>query len=909
MDRSSSPQNRILQIERTRWQRSGLVIAVLLFVTLQIWLGLQQAVPVAHGQSIDADVLNRSLGMNGTGSYGPAGPMPSLPALRETRTATPTATRTAARAFSPTPTTVNTETATPTPTSITSSTPAVTETTGATETASPSATPTDEVTWTPIATAIVTGSPTPSPTWTETITDTVTPTPTSTATPAALVVDFQRVLEGKGVTSHAISPNTLVQVQVGIRVTAPLTTTVLTDYVPDGWIVADAGSKARVKKNGDSNQVTWTLANITAGTFVTCTYTVTSPQAGTPAPEYSFQSSLSSNGQVYFSEPWLVMLQHPLTVNHYRIGWDAPVDQPQYAAAVDEAPKNVQRYEPFRVRFQVLNTQPVDVHWQPQLEWANQADGTFQPVVVGVPKTRDPFYVRTVTDAADGDRIRTAKFGIPSSGYSLEDGYLFTTRNPGSEITLTANSITEIEFSVRATSDAAFPRAYDWRLTDAGLGLGDPGAQIVMDKEPPVQLSEPQYSGIDPNAAPPPSIKPRNPSGSENPHGSYTISDSPCAECHEMHTAKNANALDQPEAQSNVCFACHNGSSAFNIKGQYNSSIPANDPGTSSYYSHPATTASTHTAAENDEFRGTSNRHSECSDCHNPHQGDNSLATPTANGYTVSGALKGISGVEVITGTRTLAWDSSVTYEYELCYKCHSSYTTLPSYNPPSYKETDKSAEFNPANPSFHPVESAGKNNSSYMANSLSGTSPFKLWNFTPTSVIRCVNCHGDPALADPASPPPANALLSPHTSANRAILMSPYRDRQLKSSAEGYSASDFALCYQCHSEAPFLSAFGAYRTDTNFRLHGFHLNRIAGIGTPGTDINSPGAGNGNAICSECHFNVHGDTTNVYGNPSGQHLVQFAPDVIAIGDAPLYDPVYQSCTLICHGVDHDGYSY
>ncbi len=39
------------------------------------------------------------------------------------------------------------------------------------------------------------------------------------------------------------------------------------------------------------------------------------------------------------------------------------------------------------------------------------------------------------------------------------------------------------------------------------------------------------------------------------------------------------------------------------------------------------------------------------------------------------------------------------------------------------------------------------------MALSLAGTSPYKLWSFETDETVRCLNCHGDSDLANPATP------------------------------------------------------------------------------------------------------------------------------------------------------------
>src|SRR5690606_17131326 len=153
-----------------------------------------------------------------------------------------------------------------------------------------------------------------------------------------------------------------------------------------------------------------------------------------------------------------------------------------------------------------------------------------------------------------------------------------------------------------------------------------------------------------------------------------------------------------------------------------------------------------------------------------------------------------------------------------------------------------------------------------------------------------------------------------PHASADRGILMLPYRDRVLTTATDSYSASNFALCFLCHSEAPFRDLSGNNRSDTNFRLHGMHLNEIGGDGAGGTSIDTPGAGNGVAICAECHFRIHSTTFSVGSQGATSRLVNFAPNVTAMGSlnplgANTWSVGNRTCTLTCHGQDHDGDQY
>jgi hypothetical protein len=257
-----------------------------------------------------------------------------------------------------------------------------------------------------------------------------------------------------------------------------------------------------------------------------------------------------------------------------------------------------------------------------------------------------------------------------------------------------------------------------------------------------------------------------------------------------------------------------------------------------------------------------------------------------------------------------------MTREYELCFKCHSGSTVLPPpiAGKPSTDYLDKAVELNPKNPSFHPVEAAGTNQTPKMADSLKGSSPYKLWNFTPTSTIRCLNCHASSGTPDAsATPPPAvDGALAPHASSNRGILLRNYTDRVLKTTNAAYSAADFALCFVCHAEAPFSSETAEA---TNFKLHGKHVSKLAkdGVVSTGLDINTPGAGQGNAICAECHFRLHSTTNKVEPQSvPGSRLVNFAPNVTPNGGTLSWTPGSTgsgSCTLTCHGQAHNNYPY
>jgi len=543
-------------------------------------------------------------------------------------------------------------------------------------------------------------------------------------------------------------------------------------------------------------------------------------------------------------------------------------------------------------------------------------------------------------------------------------------------ITLAGDSYSEVEFTVKVTRAIPLGQDFEFRLVESGRAiLGATTAQARSSWVPKFSLSPGQRNGID--VGPPVDAKPAAVSemdfplvtpafagawpetngtpvyrlavavpttpGTEAPL--YALGPSPhapdvslvsdtCAICHRSHVAQGPTLLTSGTPQSTLCFTCHDGTgSTLNTKSQFDTA-PANDPATRSYYRHDATVATTHTLAQDNEFGGVSNRHSECGDCHNPHNATDGNATQTTAGWTVAGSQAAISGVSVANGAAGTAptyafLDGSVgfkpTLEYQICLKCHSGFTTLPSnatpvIQPPSRMTLDKGIELNPGlatdTASYHPVEAAGKNQTDAMAGSLSGTSPYKQWDFTRASTVRCVNCHGDPQkfVPQPDPPvgplgPPAGSDLAPHTSQYRGILIQNYRDRVLKGPTEDYDAADFALCFVCHAERPFRTSISA---QTAFGDHDLHMSSNAEEGPGGTDIDTAGQGGGNAICAECHFRIHG-TALAYneGDRSNPRLVNFSPNVEPFKGVLRFTKTATggTCTLVCHGAEHDAEDY
>ena len=380
-----------------------------------------------------------------------------------------------------------------------------------------------------------------------------------------------------------------------------------------------------------------------------------------------------------------------------------------------------------------------------------------------------------------------------------------------------------------------------------------------------------------------------------------------CLNCHTAHGARDGQGLVpnlEYVREEALCLACHDasGPAATNIAAEV-----AKSGG------HPtvATTA-VHVTAEGSSSAafGTGRRHAECTDCHNPHAA------------TAAGPLLGTSRIQVTNGvagsvpafTFVPQTNASAVKEYELCFKCHSSWTTRPA------GQTDLAMVLNPANESFHPVEAAGKNTSSQMTNSLAGGTG--LPHLSTSSVLTCGDCHNNDALPTTVSlvsgytgalpsGPHGSAAAGGNAAFSNAVLRAPYRAAlKPRATSNDYTVNDFTLCFICHSPAPFADRSKNNRTDTAFSLHGFHLGSIFNKGSGAGDINTPGAGQGNAICRECHYNTHGTRGAAFsGNAAYARGVNFSPNIRGAGGTgqPTWAP--GSCRVSCHGQNHSPETY
>ncbi|MBI5386648.1 MAG: hypothetical protein HZA90_18410 [Verrucomicrobia bacterium] len=277
-----------------------------------------------------------------------------------------------------------------------------------------------------------------------------------------------------------------------------------------------------------------------------------------------------------------------------------------------------------------------------------------------------------------------------------------------------------------------------------------------------------------------------------------------CGNCHQAHGWPDAASPtnDFPtllvNREENLCYTCHDGSPAtFDLKTNFTKT-----------YRHPVELTGRHVAGEaGDPFSyGATNRHAECSDCHNVHALGADGSVPVAP--LASARLKGVNRVSVtnlgagnnLSFTFRPASDPTPVKEHELCFLCHSSWTTQPA------GQSDLAAKFNTLNTSFHPVEAAGKN---------TNINPNAFVNgWSATNTMYCTDCHGSD---DPT-------IRGPHGSQFPALLKKSYPTNLV---SRPMSSSE--LCFDCHrydtyannAADPVVKAYSRFGGSDG---HGFHV-------------------------------------------------------------------------------------
>ncbi|MCL5046558.1 MAG: hypothetical protein M1598_07200, partial [Actinobacteria bacterium] len=336
-----------------------------------------------------------------------------------------------------------------------------------------------------------------------------------------------------------------------------------------------------------------------------------------------------------------------------------------------------------------------------------------------------------------------------------------------------------------------------------------------------------------------------------------------CQDCHNSHGSQYPTLLSRLEDTSTsgtggVCGRCHSGSPPAQFSTAKNVWPDLTRTGSPSpdRYRHPTLYVSgKHSDTEDystvNQTTGGNIRHAECLDCHDPH--NERPFTPTTP-PAAPGPLQNMSGVSVNFGTVTWSgWNPTggtpsmtpvnpIQNQYELCFKCHSSYSW--GSNPPvpggSIAETDTPKEFNPNNPAYHAVVGASKlagrtftyNSQTYTYGKFTAptTDPAtkdsagNAW--TASSRLYCEDCHRSGA----------DDLRGPHGSNYWYILRAPWTRA---TGAEGIGGTGGVntgdhLCFKCHDynfyatglDAGSATVRSGFSNSSNYNLHKKHKER-----------------------------------------------------------------------------------
>ncbi len=325
-----------------------------------------------------------------------------------------------------------------------------------------------------------------------------------------------------------------------------------------------------------------------------------------------------------------------------------------------------------------------------------------------------------------------------------------------------------------------------------------------------------------------------------------TVRQAACEACHRPHTAGGRYWLMRHEAEEDNCLACHNGSVASkNMVSEFKK-----------FSRHPVSlTTGVHDPTEKPSSMAT---HVECGDCHNPHM----VASGTkAQAPFIKSTMKGATGVAGTRGGTAVA-----TYEYQVCYKCHSLGRVVRSpLVDRVIVNTDVAEEFDASNPSYHPVETRGRNSNV----------PSLLNPYTTSSMIYCTDCHSS-----------SSSVKGPHGSVYRPLLVRRY----VTTDTTSETPTAYALCYGCHDRASILA-------NRSFPEHKRHI----------TTARTP--------CAICH-DPHGVSGSQGTSTSATHLINFDRRAVLQSTAAKTGPSFTdlgsqrgSCTLLCHKRDHNNQTY
>ncbi|MFC2136902.1 cytochrome c3 family protein [Bacteroidota bacterium] len=303
-----------------------------------------------------------------------------------------------------------------------------------------------------------------------------------------------------------------------------------------------------------------------------------------------------------------------------------------------------------------------------------------------------------------------------------------------------------------------------------------------------------------------------------------TVTQNACENCHNSHSASGEERLLKSDIEENNCLDCHNSNVALtNIETQMDKDNKHNAYGYTGI----------HDATENALI---SDFHIECVDCHNPHAVNNA----TASAPDVNGFITGVQGINQ-DGNEV----SSISYEYELCYRCHADNPVKPPATVRMVVQGNVRLEFDNTSASFHPVAYVGKNSSV----------PSLYNGWTVASRTYCTDCHASDGTAPSG----------PHGSNYPQILRAYYNRSPYTNIGEGDFPVEYELCAICHD------------VDNLSGVHGSKQSHILKF----------------TSCNSCH-DPHGSDL--------PYLLNYDPSVMSGNTAGdnFFDTGNNDCNLKCH---------
>ena len=239
-------------------------------------------------------------------------------------------------------------------------------------------------------------------------------------------------------------------------------------------------------------------------------------------------------------------------------------------------------------------------------------------------------------------------------------------------------------------------------------------------------------------------------------------------------------------------------------------------------------------------------------------------------------------------------WQADAAGEYQVCFKCHSSFTNLPTYQPDGWNgiayvanglrkltstlasqvldSRDMAKQFNPAQASFHPVAAIGRNQNIPANSFVNG--------WSQSSMVYCTDCHSNPAAVA--------GDLGSHGSPQLHLLNGTANYSTVIRTSSQPVPNAGEVCFQCHNFQTYVTG---QNQSTNFEYHAKHMNNDLGV-----------------TCYTCH-DSHGSEQ--------QHLINMDASMMTFLNgrnsqtAWYYDPTTQraGCFVSCHGETHDPKEY